>query len=86
MNILLHLYMTVVTCAVFEQTCMRAVAQCSAGSVRQSAQEGKVPVLTLMVCQNYAPGDSSMAGAGFQDASIGLVPDGEGFLFHVVPR
>lgn len=60
--------------------------QVDAGSVRQSAQEGKVPVLTLMVCQNYAPGDSSMAGAGFQDASIGLVPDGEGFLFHVVPR
>ncbi len=56
-------------------------------SVRQSAQEGKLPYLTLMLCQNYEPGDSALAGVGFQEADIGLVPDGEsGFLFRVMPE
>ena len=56
-------------------------------SVRQSAQEGKLPHLPLMLCQNYEPGDSSLAGVGFQEADIGLVPDGEsGFLFRVMPE
>ena len=54
-------------------------------SVRASAQEGKVPYLTAMVCQNYEPGDDSLAGVGFQKANIGLVPDGDGFLLHIMP-
>lgn len=64
----------------------QVTVQVDAASVRQSAQEGKVPYLTVMICQNYRPGDDALAGVGFQEASIGLVPDGDGFLFHVTPR
>lgn len=60
--------------------------QVDTASVRKSAQEGKVPYLTVMVCQHYAPGDSSLAGFSFQEVDIGLVPGGDGFLFHVMPR
>lgn len=60
--------------------------QVDTASVRKSAQEGKTPYLTVMVCQHYTPGDSSLAGFSFQEADIRLVPGGDGFLFHIVPR
>ena len=63
----------------------RTTVQVDTSSVRASAQEGKVPYLTAMVCQNYEPGDDSLAGVGFQKANIGLVPDGDGFLLHIMP-
>lgn len=60
--------------------------QVDTASVQKSAQEGKAPYLTVMVCQHYTPGDSALAGFSFQEADIRLVPGGEGFLFHIVPR
>ena len=64
----------------------QTTVQVDTSSVRESAQEGKVPYLTVMICQNYKPGDGALAGFSFQDADIGLVPGGDGFLFHVMPR
>lgn len=59
--------------------------QVDTASVQKSAQEGKAPYLTVMICQHYTPGDDSLAGFSFQEADIRLVPGGDGFLFHVTP-
>lgn len=64
----------------------QTTVQVDTASVQKSAQEGKAPYLTVTVCQHYTPGDSSLAGFSFQEADIRLVPGGEGFLFHIVPR
>ena len=43
-------------------------------------------VVTVQICQNYTPGDSSFAGASFQEASLGTVRSGSGCTIKVMPR
>ena len=43
-------------------------------------------VVTLLVCQNYTPGDSSLGGTGFEQCSIGMVAPGDGCTMKIMPR
>lgn len=42
--------------------------------------------VTLLVCQNYTPGDSAMGGVGFQNSSIGMVAQGNSCIMKIMPR